>query len=299
MLPLTQVVKFRLFMADKFVFRETPGGTDPVHDKLQRARLALHNRRPHEAEQILGELLKTHPQDARPLNLFAYSLLMQNRAHDTIAVLEPAVRRFHDPELDTQLALALRQAGRNDDALLRLRRAAKRRPPFPPAFYELGCLLFSMKRNGEAVEALNLGLEAAPTPELSGQFGHVFLALRDYAGAKKAFARTLSFAATAPDALWGMGKAHQGTGENRAAIDYFRRCLAQMPNDTGSLLNLGYSLLEVGDLDAGHDCFRKAARGSETNYAGALATLVKSRRGRFWLKPSEAKSFLRGDVRKP
>ena len=35
MLPLTQVVKFRLFMADKFVFRETPGGTDPVHDKLQ------------------------------------------------------------------------------------------------------------------------------------------------------------------------------------------------------------------------------------------------------------------------
>jgi len=130
-------------MADKFASRETPGGTDPVQDKLQQARLALHNRRPQEAEQIAGELLKSHPQDVRLLNVFAYSLLMQNRAHDAIVALEPAARQFHDPEVDTQLALALLQAGRNEDALSRLRRAIKRRPPFPPAFYELGGLLFS------------------------------------------------------------------------------------------------------------------------------------------------------------
>jgi hypothetical protein len=37
-----------------------------------------------------------------------------------------------------------------------------------------------------------------------------------------------------------------------------------------------------------------AARGDQKSYASALGSLVKSGRGRFWLKPSAATHFLRG-----
>jgi tetratricopeptide (TPR) repeat protein len=270
---------------------QLPGSGD---EALQRARFALHNQRPQDAERIAGELLKRDPRHVQAVTIYGYALLMQGRAEDAIATLEPAANHLRDPEIDTQLALALRQAGREEDAVARLKRATKRHPPFPPAFYELGALLFAMKRHDEAIEALNGGLEAAPMPELSSQLGHVYLALRNYAGAKAAFARTLALAPNAPEALWGMGKAHQGLGENQTAIDYFRRCLQHSPNDAGTLLNLGHSLLEIGDLDAGHECFRAAAHGDQKRYSSALTTLVKSGRGRFWLKPSAAAKFLRG-----
>jgi len=266
-----------------------------IADAVQRARFALHRQRPKDAEQIAGEVLKAHPGHLQALRIVGYALLMQGRAADAISTLEPAAPAQRDPELDVQLALALRQAGRDEDAVSRLRRAIKRQPPFPPAFYELGNLLFSLKRYDEAVDVLNEGYAIAPMPELSVQLGQTFLAMRDNAGAKCAFARALAAAPNAVSALWGMGISHQGIGENKEAIDYFRRALAQTPDNPGILLNLGHSLLEAGDLDAGYDCFRKAARGDQKRYAGALATMVKAGRGRFWLKPSEATKFLRGD----
>jgi tetratricopeptide (TPR) repeat protein len=266
-----------------------------IADAIQRARSALHDQRPKDAELIASEVLRTDPRHTQALRILGYALLMQGRTTDAISTLEPAARTQRDPELDVQLGLALRQAGRDEEAVSRFKRATKRRPPFPPAFFELGNLLFSMKPYDDAIAALNQGLETAPMPELATQLGQVFLSSRNYTSAKAAFARALTMAPNAVSALWGMGKAHQGLGENRQAIDYFRLSLMHSPDDPGILLNLGHSLLEVGERDAGYDCFRKAARGDQKRYAGALATLVKSGRGRFWLKPSEATKFLRGE----
>jgi tetratricopeptide (TPR) repeat protein len=282
-------------MANELAHPGAPGGgPNRDDDALSRAIFALNNQRPHDAERIAGEVLKADPRHARALHIFGHALLLQGRADDAIAALEPAARSLHDPAIDTQLAIALRQAGRIEDALARLKRAAKRRPPYPPAFNELGGLLFFMKRYDEAVEALGRGIEVAPAlPELSMQLGHVFLALRNSARAKAAFARALEIAPGSASALWGMGKAHQQLGENQAAVEYFRRCLILTPNDAGTWLNLGHCLVETGDLNAGYDCFRKAARGDQKLYYGALTTLVRSSRGRFWLKPSAAVKFLR------
>jgi tetratricopeptide (TPR) repeat protein len=70
------------------------------------------------------------------------------------------------------LAIALRQLGRHDDALGRLKLAIERRPPYAIAFAELGHLLVSMDRHDEAVAILSRGIEVAPTmPELPIQLG--------------------------------------------------------------------------------------------------------------------------------
>jgi tetratricopeptide (TPR) repeat protein len=225
----------------------------------------------------------------------ANALLMQNRIADAIAPLETAARGNHDPQIETMLGIVLRQAGRVEDALSWLQRAIKRRPPHAQAFYELGCLLSFLNRDEEAVEAFNRGLDVAPLmPQLSVQLGYVQLRRKRYAEAKTAFGRALAHSAGSPEALFGLAKVHQAVGDNAAAAGYFRQCLMSRPNDADMWLQLGYCLLELGDREAGLECFRAATRGDPQNHGNALSALVKSGHGRFWLKPSGAAQYFRG-----
>ena len=153
----------------------------------------MNSQRPGEAELIARDVLRNHPQHPRALHVLGYALLMQGRVEDAIAALEPAARRRHDAEIDTQLAIALRRACRPDDALARLKRATKRKPPYAPAFHEFGCLLASLGRHDEAIEAFQRGIDVAPMmPELSIQLGNALLERRRCADAKIAFARALA-----------------------------------------------------------------------------------------------------------
>ena len=263
-------------------------------DLLQQARLALDAMRPQEAQRIAQQILKADPRRVQALQILGGALLMQDRAADAVASLEDAARALRDPEIDTLLAIALRRIGRNEDALFRLKRAIKRRPPFGAAFHELGFLLFSMERYDEAIEVLSRGHELVPMmPELSILLGNVFLACRNFPEAKARFARALNISPNSADAMYGLGMAHWRLCEYQASADLFRRYLMRNPDDVSSWLGLGHCLLELGQSNAGYDCFRTAARGDPKRYGSALAALVNSGRSRFWLKPSAAKRFLR------
>jgi len=268
------------------------GGND---EALQRAMRALDGNRLNEAEQIARDVLNADRRNAKALYVLGSALVMQGRPLDAIAPLEDAARGRHDAQSDTMLAIALRQAGRAEEAYSRLKRTTKRQPPYAAAFLELGRLLASMGRHAEAAEALVRGAEVAPMmPEMSIQLGYVLLRRRDFGGAKAAFARALSIVPDSPDALFGIAQAHQEDGESQAAADYFRRYLIVSPGDQTAWVRLGLCLLALGQRDAGHDCFRTVARRDSKGFGNALSSLVKSSRGRFWLKPSDAARFLRG-----
>jgi tetratricopeptide (TPR) repeat protein len=272
----------------------TDRGAVRSNEALQRAMFALNSERPGEAERIADEVLKRDPRHAGALYILGCALLMQGRAQDAVAPLESAARSRRDPAIDTQLAIALRQVGREEDALSRLKRATKRDLPYAGAYHELGRLLVGMGRYEEAIEALSRGVEIAPMmPQLSIQLGYAFLNCHDAGNAKIAFARALDISPNAPDALFGMAKSHRELGDNTPAAAYFRRHLASAPGDRASWLHLGHCLLELGELEAGYECFRIAARDDPRHYGNALASLAASGRGRFWLKPSQAARFLR------
>lgn len=269
-------------------------GTAFPDEALERANLALNNHRAKDAERIAADVLRVDPRHIRASHILGRALLAQGRAVDAVALLENAARGKHDPEIDTTLAMALRQAGRTEDALIRLRRTAKRHPRFAPALRELGSLLFALDQSEEAIEALTRGLDVAPMmPELAIQLGYVFLHRRDCVGAKSAFARALAIAPNSAEALFGIAKAHQEIGENETAADHFRRYLMLRPGDAGAWLALGHCLLEAGQREAGYDCFRAVARNNPERYGEALSAFVASGHGRFWLRPSAAASFLR------
>lgn len=262
-------------------------------EAVQQAMFALNNQRPDEAERIAGEVLKHEPRHAGALHVFGCALLMQGRAQEAIAPLEAAARAQHNPEIDVQLAMALRNSGRLDDAVARLRRAIKRQPPFAPAFHELGCLLALQQRYDEAIEVFRRGLAVAPMMvQLSLQLGFVLMQCRRWADAKAAFAQAANVSPNSPEALFGLAKAHDELREYRAAAECYRCSLRARP-DPLTWHNLGRCLMMMGENEEGYDCLRFAVRGDPKRFGGVLGTVVKAPRGRFWLKPSAAARFLR------
>jgi tetratricopeptide (TPR) repeat protein len=259
---------------------------------LQRARVALNRDRPQDAERIADEILKREPRYGAALQVRGCALLMQKRAAEALGPLQAAAQSLRDAETDTLLAMALRQTGRTEEALSRLKRAIKRQPAYAPAFHELGYLLMLLEHYDEAIEALRRGLEIAPMmPQLSIELGEVALRRRSYGEAKAAFGRALEIAPNSTDALFGLAKAHQALGEAAPAAAYYRRCLVLNPQDGACWLNLGHCLLQIGEIEAGYDCFRTAARGDPKRYGKALTSLAASGRGKLWLKPSAAVRF--------
>lgn len=280
-------------MADGKVQLKSPGraGAD---ETLREAAAALSGGRPHDAERLAAAVIASDPRNTLGLHIFGGAVLAQGRAAEAIAPLEAAVRVHHDARIETLLGRALRESGRVDEALTRLKRAARRRPPHVPAFYEYGCLLSFLDRHEEAIAIFREGLAVAPmVPDLWIQLGYALLRRRSCSDAKAAFARGLEISSVAPGGLFGMAKAHQELGESEAAAGYFRRYLAVKPNDASAWLNLGQCLLEIDQSDAGYECFRTIVRADSRLYGTVLLALAKSARGRFWIKPSDAARFLR------
>ncbi len=270
--------------------------TAGADEALQRAMSAIQSQRPEEAARLAQEVLSRNPGHPNAQHLFGYALLMQDRAEEAIAPLEKAFRSLRDPAIETQLAIAYRKAGRIDDALSRLGRAAKRKPVFPAALHELGYLLYSLGRTDEAIEVLKAGVEAAPSmPDLPIMLGWIFHGKNDAVNAKAAFTRALGIAPNHPDALYGIGLLLMDAGEVQLAAEHFKVALQSNPADEQSRLSLGACLLEMGQTGGASACLRLVTRGGPDFYGKALKTLVSSSRGKFWIQPSAAAKFFRGE----
>jgi len=251
-----------------------------------------------EAERIVRDVLAKNPQHLEALQLLGALLMGQKRPREAVAPLKEAARRSPNPELETHLAIALREIGRTDEALAWFYRAIERQPAYARAFQELGNLLRAMRSYVEAETVLKRGLEAAPTvAEFSLALGGVYLDRADSPGAKVAFARALSIVPGNADALVGFGIALQYEGDFVRAAERFRRVLARDPGHHRARMNLGYCLIELGQQDEGIACLRAAVQAAPHNYGTALRMLIGAGRGRFWLNRSAAAACLGFNVK--
>ncbi len=264
-------------------------------ETLQQAALAIQSGRPLDAERFASEALKANAANPEAAKFLGYALLMQERADEAVTPLEKAARATRNPEIETQLAIALRRVGNSDKALIWLRRAVKRTPPFPPAFHELGYLLHSLKQSGEAIEVLRQGIAAAPMmAEMWIQLGYVCNATNDHAGAAEAFAYALEINPVHPGAVKGMTSILIQKGDYAQAAELFKRVIAAHPEEGSARIGLGVCLLKLGEMDAGYACLRAGVDKGAPLHA-ALKAIMSSGRGRFWLRPSQAAAFLKSE----
>jgi tetratricopeptide (TPR) repeat protein len=254
---------------------------------------AIDGRRPDEAQRIARDVLTRHPQHAGALHLLGLALLIQKRPREAVDPLAGAARDTANPLLETHYALALRDVGRRDEAIDWLKRAMSRKPVFAPAFHELGLIFCGMRRYDDAEAVLKQGIALAPgVAELAVELGGVYIFRAEPANAKAAFARALALAPDHMRALHGCGTALLFQGEFERAAEQFRQVLARDPGHVRARLDLAHCLLELGRFDAGVAELRAVVRSSPQHYGKALKMLASSRRGRLWLRPSMAASYL-------
>jgi tetratricopeptide (TPR) repeat protein len=265
-------------------------------EALRRAQFAIQNQRLGEAEELAASILAANPGHLEATKIFGYALVLQGRAKDAIAPLEKLARASRDPESETQLAVALRQAGRGEDALVWLNRAIRRMPPFPAAYHELGFVLASLRRYAEAIDILKQGAVIAPMAvELILQLGFVYSSINDHGNALNCFARAYAVNPGHRDAIYAFGTALMRQRDYAQAAELFRRSLEADPGNTASRIGLGDCLINLGQADVGYACLRAATARGPKFFGTALKVSVASGHGRFWLRPSAAAKFFRGE----
>jgi tetratricopeptide (TPR) repeat protein len=282
-------------MAPKFSPPQ-PRGPSQSELALQQAAFAVQSGRPAEAERIANEVLAHNAGDVRAMHMLGYALLVQKRGKEAVGPLERAARQTRDPAIETQFAMALRQAGRDEEALTQFERAIKRKPPFPPAFLELSHLLSELGRHDEAIERLQQGLAVAPDfADLSYQLGRLYSMSGRDADARNVFARTVALAPRHLDALFALARSFQAERDFAQAAETYRRILAVAPKDAAAQIGLGVCLIELGQSEEALVHLRAASRAGEKAFGETINALVDAGRGRFWLRPSDAVRALRGE----
>jgi tetratricopeptide (TPR) repeat protein len=269
---------------------ERPGTN---HQALEQAGLALRRQQPDEAERLSAGVLKADRGNIAAAQLLATALLLQGRAEEAIGPLQRAARRSRDPAIETLLARSLAAVGRTDDALDRLRLATERRPPYPPAFLELGVGLSDLGRVDEGAAVLEGGLALMPDADgLRLGLGYLHLKRNDRSSARQTFQKVHAAAPGRPDAMVGLAQVLALDGEYSAAADLYRRAIALRPDDAAMRVGLGKCLLEMGQRVAGETTIRAAAGGSAALAGKAITALAATPHGRLFLRPSAAAKFL-------
>jgi tetratricopeptide (TPR) repeat protein len=260
---------------------------------VAQAKAAIEAGRVVEAEQLVRDILARKPGHRAASHVLGVALLAQGRADEAIALLEIAGRDGSDPVVETHLAMALRKAGRANDAMACLERAVTREPSFPPAFHELGTLLDSLNQFERAEAVLRKGLKLSPAaPDTWCALGGVLLMRGDRDGAQMAFARALVERRGHPGALFGQACVLRDNADFARAADLYREVLRQDAERADARLQLGYCLLELGEWEDAIGSLRAAVAIEPRLYEKACQILVRSARGRFWLRPSALAKIL-------
>lgn len=267
----------------------------PGQQALDQAMMAFQMGRPDEAERIASSVLKANRGNILAAQILGRALLMQDRAEEAIDPLRKAAKRSEDPNIETLLAAALVATNARDEAIAQLRKTVARRPPFFPAFAELARELGKDGEFDEGVAVLESGLAMAPNvPDLLMPLGHLHIKRNDRVTARQLFMQARSVAPDRYDALVGVAQVMALDGDYAGAADLYKRAVAMHPGDAVTRINLAKCLLELGERETGEAALRTAA--VDVPMTGrAMVALAAAAHGRFFLRPSAAMKFLRGE----
>jgi Flp pilus assembly protein TadD len=254
---------------------------------LRGAARALRGGEAETAEAFARQALALSPRERGALYLHGLALLTLGRAAEAIAPLEGAAEGNPDPAVETNLATALAQAGKEEEALAWLERAVSRTPPFAQAFFRLGALLHMRTRLADAKGVLQRAVELAPElADAWAALAEVLTELGETRAARDAYTQALAARPRWPQARRGIARTLMDEGEFKAAVALLRRLLEETPADAHSLLDLAFSLQELGQFEAALTAYRQAAEVNPGAYKQALHSMVGAARGTFWLRPS-------------
>lgn len=163
-----------------------------------------------------------------------------------IAVTEGNFVAYND------LAIALQQSGRVDEAISDYRKAIEVRPRYPEAEISLSSALLSQGRMQEAAAHIAKGLELAPeSPEAHLNDATLLAKAGQTAQAAEQYRIALKLDANDPRTHDGLGVLLTSQHENERAVAQFREAIRLKPEDSEAHYNLGKLLMDWGRAEEG------------------------------------------------
>jgi Flp pilus assembly protein TadD len=175
---------------------------------------------------------------------FALLTLVRNREyHDQVGIWQGVVERRPHGRAHYNLAIALRNAGRNDEALTHYRLAL---PGEPAAHYALGFEASQAGRFDESASQLREFLRLRPAdtaaPKASLLLGEALVRLGRPAQAEEAFRNALQLSPGYADAVGALADLLLAQGRFSEAIASYRAYLAILPDTANAHHSLGLAL---------------------------------------------------------
>jgi tetratricopeptide (TPR) repeat protein len=202
-----------------------------------------------ELESRARELTHRHPSSGFAWKALGVSLSMQHK--DALQALRTATQLLpDDAEAHANLAVALLDLGRLDEAVASYQRALEIKSDYVDAHINLGNALRSLGRLDEAVTSYRSALVIDPGhAEVHNNLG---LALRSLGRSDDAVASYREALANKPnyaEAHGNLGNALLDLGRLDDAVASYRRALEIKPDLAEAHNNLGNALLDLGQLD--------------------------------------------------
>ncbi len=180
------------------------------------------------------------------------------------------------------LAVAYVTEGRNEEALLQLKKLEEMSPDNAFSQFNMAIILPFLGKPDEAVTRMKRALQLRPAfSERLQTLGKFYLSVGQPDQAIAYFDRAIRADKYDLKAYAGMGEALDLKGRFGEALSYYGKALAWKPNDARLQNNMGFILIRQGRVDEAISCFREAIRISP-NYARAhnnlgSALMIKNR----------------------
>ncbi len=212
--------------------------------------IALYNsRRYPELENQTRSMLAKHPNAAFAWQLLGGALQMQGK-DALIAFQKTAELSPNDASAHFNLGVALKSAGRLEQAASSYRRALALKPQYVEALSNLGNVLQGLSQFDEAVKCYQQALALQPRSEnMLYSLGNAQRGLKQLEQAVQAYQQAINLNPNFIEALSNLAATLYELGHTDAALLHYQKALKTNPYSADLQLNLGRILSKLNSLD--------------------------------------------------
>lgn len=227
---------------------------------LQTAFAAVRRGQPAEAARQAQALLRRFPESPDVWEFLGLALKTAGRADEAVAAFERAVAYAPDrPTIRNNYGNALRAAGRAADAVPEYRAALALKPDYLDAQANLGIVLAEQEDDAAALQALNaaLALDATHVQARIAR-AQIFARTQGTEAARAELAQILAERPSEPVALHNLAQLDRDDGKLADAAARLQAAVAAKPGQKQSWLSLGHTLRQSGRCADGIPAFERA-----------------------------------------
>lgn len=231
-----------------------------VADLLARAQEHQRAGRLAEGKAVCAEILVATPDQPDATHLMGVLHLMDGQADLGIELIRKAIdKNPHQPVFRNNLVVALRDAGRLEEAAVNCREAIALAPGFAEAHLAHASVLKHMGRLSEAIASCEHALDLKPDLVAAHNLlGTIFQGQHRFDEAIAGYEKALSFRPDNFEAKANLGSALMALGRLDEAIAILQELLAIKPGSARVHYNLGLALMRLGRMEEAASHLRRA-----------------------------------------